>query len=428
MTSIWNSAATTTDNIDLDRHIAKMNGSSEATSTISETSTIITPTTSTGNLLATLERAKDTHPDTINNNSDTLAMMSLIPNLWADKAEIRTEQHASNLLSSVSLTPSTSIISSTAMESSTTSLNQQSQNQQQQQQSYVWNTSSAGTPTTPVSTGTSMPPLNNSQLNHQLPHEILMAPQFPLQNQQQNSFNHQFYQPVQQQQHQHQHQHYYSQPNYPQPMSAATSQPFFPSGLPSSSTIQIPNQFSQLSNNAQLRFPLTEENLSLLGQVDPHRRSNSPQLINPPFSPNMNGNGNGRQSQQPAQSSPFQSPQLRNSAQYEIPTKQQQQQLDSQSAANAAAAAAQSQSQRQGKNTIDKELYKSEMCVQFQTKGNCPYGSKCQFAHGKFELKQVKRAVNWKTKPCSNWSKTGCCRYGKRCCFKHGDDDNSIEC
>lgn len=75
----------------------------------------------------------------------------------------------------------------------------------------------------------------------------------------------------------------------------------------------------------------------------------------------------------------------------------------------------------------DNQLYKTEMCVQFQRNGYCPYGSKCQFAHGEQELKRIKRCENWKTKPCINWMRTGTCRYGKRCCFKHGDEDNGTQ-
>ncbi|QPG73399.1 hypothetical protein FOA43_000709 [Brettanomyces nanus] len=75
----------------------------------------------------------------------------------------------------------------------------------------------------------------------------------------------------------------------------------------------------------------------------------------------------------------------------------------------------------------DNMLYKTEMCVQFQKHGFCPYGSKCQFAHGEQELKRIRRCDNWKTKPCVNWMRTGTCRYGKRCCFKHGDEDNGTQ-
>lgn len=71
---------------------------------------------------------------------------------------------------------------------------------------------------------------------------------------------------------------------------------------------------------------------------------------------------------------------------------------------------------------INQELYKTELCQQYMKKQSCPYGAKCQFAHGVEELKYVKRPSNWKTKSCANWSKFGECRYGRRCCFKHGEN------
>lgn len=72
-------------------------------------------------------------------------------------------------------------------------------------------------------------------------------------------------------------------------------------------------------------------------------------------------------------------------------------------------------------NKVNTELYKTELCSTFQKTGNCPYGSKCQFAHGQLELKHVDRGSKWRSKPCANWSKTGTCRYGNRCCFRHGN-------
>lgn len=70
---------------------------------------------------------------------------------------------------------------------------------------------------------------------------------------------------------------------------------------------------------------------------------------------------------------------------------------------------------------INTQLYKTELCVSFMKMGVCPYGSKCQFAHGEEDLKVVERPANWRSKPCANWTKFGSCRYGKRCCFKHGN-------
>lgn len=71
---------------------------------------------------------------------------------------------------------------------------------------------------------------------------------------------------------------------------------------------------------------------------------------------------------------------------------------------------------------INKQLYKTELCESFTTKGTCKYGNKCQFAHGLEELKLKERRSNFRTKPCVNWAKLGYCPYGKRCCFKHGND------
>lgn len=70
---------------------------------------------------------------------------------------------------------------------------------------------------------------------------------------------------------------------------------------------------------------------------------------------------------------------------------------------------------------VNTQLYKTELCASFMKMGLCPYGNKCQFAHGENELKLVERPPQWRSKPCANWSKFGSCRYGNRCCFKHGD-------
>ncbi|GEQ70757.1 hypothetical protein JCM33374_g4436 [Metschnikowia sp. JCM 33374] len=77
-------------------------------------------------------------------------------------------------------------------------------------------------------------------------------------------------------------------------------------------------------------------------------------------------------------------------------------------------------SKAQCKN-LNTQLYKTELCASFMKSGACPYGGKCQFAHGEAELKSVDRPSNWRSKPCANWARTGSCRYGRRCCFKHGE-------
>ena len=52
--------------------------------------------------------------------------------------------------------------------------------------------------------------------------------------------------------------------------------------------------------------------------------------------------------------------------------------------------------------------------------GYCPYGFKCQFAHGVEEL-QCNHNLNhhYKTKICNAFTKKGYCAFGDRCNFIH---------
>lgn len=74
---------------------------------------------------------------------------------------------------------------------------------------------------------------------------------------------------------------------------------------------------------------------------------------------------------------------------------------------------------KKNKAAVNTELYKTELCSTFVKSGDCPYGEKCQFAHGENELKSVDRPSNWRSKPCQNWLKKGRCSYNERCCFRH---------
>lgn len=78
-------------------------------------------------------------------------------------------------------------------------------------------------------------------------------------------------------------------------------------------------------------------------------------------------------------------------------------------------------SKLEDKKPVNTQLYKTELCDSYMKFSYCPYGNKCQFAHGENELKRVSRPANWRSKPCANWTKFGSCRYGNRCCFKHSD-------
>jgi len=64
-------------------------------------------------------------------------------------------------------------------------------------------------------------------------------------------------------------------------------------------------------------------------------------------------------------------------------------------------------------------LYKTELCLSWAETGACRYGAKCQFAHGKHELRPVLRHPKYKTEICKTFNTTGQCPYGKRCRFVH---------
>ncbi|KAI7899344.1 uncharacterized protein BX663DRAFT_521380 [Cokeromyces recurvatus] len=67
------------------------------------------------------------------------------------------------------------------------------------------------------------------------------------------------------------------------------------------------------------------------------------------------------------------------------------------------------------------QLYKTELCRNWQEIGECRYGKKCRFAHGQEELRCVKRHVRYKTQICRTFHSTGTCLYGVRCTFIHDE-------
>ena len=69
--------------------------------------------------------------------------------------------------------------------------------------------------------------------------------------------------------------------------------------------------------------------------------------------------------------------------------------------------------------------YKTEICKKFQSIGNCPYGDKCRFAHGKQELLIMPKGKNYKKIPCKTFFKKGYCSYGSKCNFQHNEKDFS---
>ncbi|KAE9401538.1 hypothetical protein BT96DRAFT_817808 [Gymnopus androsaceus JB14] len=65
---------------------------------------------------------------------------------------------------------------------------------------------------------------------------------------------------------------------------------------------------------------------------------------------------------------------------------------------------------------------KTELCVNWEYRGSCRYGAKCQFAHGEEELRMATRHSKYKTETCRNfWLPGGSCPYGKRCRFIHAE-------
>ena len=71
--------------------------------------------------------------------------------------------------------------------------------------------------------------------------------------------------------------------------------------------------------------------------------------------------------------------------------------------------------------------YKTELCRPFEENGACRYGNKCQFAHGKAELRSVVRHPKYKTDLCRTFHTTGLCPYGPRCHFIHNDDERRTD-
>jgi butyrate response factor 1 len=64
-------------------------------------------------------------------------------------------------------------------------------------------------------------------------------------------------------------------------------------------------------------------------------------------------------------------------------------------------------------------LYKTELCRSWTETGACRYGNKCQFAHGKDELRIIMRHPKYKTEICKTFHTQGTCPYGTRCRFIH---------
>ncbi|KAL1831790.1 hypothetical protein ACET3Z_001441 [Daucus carota] len=67
-----------------------------------------------------------------------------------------------------------------------------------------------------------------------------------------------------------------------------------------------------------------------------------------------------------------------------------------------------------------KSFYKTEVCRSWEDFGTCRYGAKCQFAHGKEELRPTRffNKSKSETQICRAYS-SGTCSYGSQCRFSH---------
>lgn len=83
-------------------------------------------------------------------------------------------------------------------------------------------------------------------------------------------------------------------------------------------------------------------------------------------------------------------------------------------------------------------LYKTRLCERFETEGSCPYGPKCNFAHGidelrgktepRFEKEEVITDGNqlFKTKLCEKFMRERFCQYGPKCHFGSVTMQNTV--
>ncbi|GBL97446.1 Protein TIS11 [Araneus ventricosus] len=71
-------------------------------------------------------------------------------------------------------------------------------------------------------------------------------------------------------------------------------------------------------------------------------------------------------------------------------------------------------------------FYKTELCRKF-LEGHCELGIKCQFAHGRNDMRSVARHPMYKTRVCVNFLKFGYCRYADRCIFIHSANPTSSQ-
>ena len=83
--------------------------------------------------------------------------------------------------------------------------------------------------------------------------------------------------------------------------------------------------------------------------------------------------------------------------------------------------------QEQFKSTAEdfKVKYKTELCKFFEINGQCKFGSRCAYAHGKEELRsKVAKTSAYRSRKCYQFFEKGYCPYGNRCQFAHALKSN----
>jgi len=80
----------------------------------------------------------------------------------------------------------------------------------------------------------------------------------------------------------------------------------------------------------------------------------------------------------------------------------------------------------QNQSIVNVARYKTELCRQFEENGMCRYAEKCQFAHGRAEIRSLSRHPKYKTEMCRTFHTSGFCPYGLRCHFIHNDDERQL--
>ncbi|KAG5525969.1 hypothetical protein RHGRI_032308 [Rhododendron griersonianum] len=63
--------------------------------------------------------------------------------------------------------------------------------------------------------------------------------------------------------------------------------------------------------------------------------------------------------------------------------------------------------------------YKREICRSWEDSSFCRHGSKCQFAHGKEEVRPSRFPSKTKSEICKSYSGSGSCSFGAKCRFSH---------